>query len=344
MNINILTQEEAATIEKMIAASQRIVICCHKSPDGDAIGSSLGWSKYLQSLGKQPVVCIPDMAPDYLQWLPGADAILRYDKNPQQVEEKFQEADLVFCLDFGSVGRMDEMDHVLAGNHAKRIVIDHHLAPNLSADVLVSQPHLSSASELVFRIIWQLGGFEQLTGDWATCIYCGMMTDTGGFTYNSSNPDIYFIICELLTKGIDKDKIYRKVFNNSSVQSIRFRGYLMSEKLQVFKDLHASYYTVTREEMKRYNFIKGDLEGLVNEPLKIKGHKFSISLREDTEKDNLILVSLRSVDDFPCNKVAEKFFNGGGHLNASGGKLFTDMATAERITREAIDAFSDMLR
>lgn len=344
MNINILTQQEAATIEKMIAASQRIVICCHKSPDGDAIGSSLGWCKYLQSLGKNPAVCIPDMAPDYLQWLPGASDIVRYDKNPQVVEEMFQNADLVFCVDFGSVGRMDEMDHVLQACQAKVVVLDHHLAPNLKADVMVSQPHLSSASEVVFRVIWQLGGFEQLTKDWATCVYCGMMTDTGGFTYNSSDPVIYYIICELLTKGIDKDKIYRKVFNNSSVHALRFRGYLMNEKLHVFKDLHASYYTVTRAEMKLYSFIKGDLEGLVNEPLKIKGHKFSISLREDTEKNNLILVSLRSVDDFPCNKVAEEFFNGGGHLNASGGKLFTNMENAERIARKAIEAYSDLLR
>ena len=344
ININKLSNQEAAILRETIAASQCIVICSHKSPDGDAIGSSLGWAGYLRSLGKQPKVCVPDMIPDAISWLPGSANILRYDKNPGEVEKAFGEADLVFCLDFGSVGRLDEMDHVLAGCKAPRIVIDHHLAPNLDAKLMISHPHLSSASELVFRLIWQLDGFSLLDKNWATCVYCGMMTDTGGFVYNSSDPAIYYIICQLLTKGIDKDKIYRNVFNNSRVSALRLHGYLMNEKLQVIESLHASYYTVTRKELKRFNFIKGDLEGLVNEPLRIKGHKLSISLREDTEVDNLVLVSLRSVDDVPCNKMAEQFFNGGGHLNASGGKLHCSIQEAEQVAQRAILAFENFLK
>ena len=344
ININIITEQEAAILRETIAASQRIVLCAHKSPDGDAIGSCLGWVGYLRSLGKNPIICVPDLVPDAISWLPGAQDILRYDKKPTDVEAAFQEADLVFCLDFGSEGRLDEMDHVLANCKAQRIVIDHHLAPNLKAKLMISQPHLSSASELVFRLVWQLGAFPAMDKTWATCVYCGMMTDTGGFTYNSSNPDIYYIICQLLTKKIDKDKIYRNVFNNSRVSALKFRGYLMSRKLQVIESLHASYYTVTREELKRYNFVKGDLEGLVNEPLRIKGHKLSISLREDTEVDNRVLVSLRSVDDFPCNKMSEQFFNGGGHLNASGGKLHCSIEEAAVIAQKAIMAFEDLLK
>ena len=344
MEINILKEQEAATLREMIAASLRIVICCHKSPDGDAIGSSLGWAAYLRSLGKQPVVCVPDMMPDYLQWLPDTEKIIRYDKHPGLVEAQFKEADLVCCLDFGGASRLDEMESVLTSCKAKRVMIDHHLNPDLPVDLQISHPHMSSASELVFRLVWQLGGFEQMDKKWANCIYCGMMTDTGGFTYNSSDPAIYFIIGELLTKGIDKDKIYRKVFNNYSSSAIRFRGHLMDQELHVFEDLHASYYCVRRSDMQKYKYNKGDLEGLVNEPLRIKGLKFSISLREDTEKDNLILVSLRSVDDFPCNKVAAEFFNGGGHLNASGGKLYTDMKTAERIACDAIKAYANLLK
>ena len=175
-------------------------------------------------------------------------------------------------------------------------------------------------------------------------IYCGMMTDTGGFTYNSTQPYIYYIICLLLTKNIDKDKIYRNVFNNARIPAVRFRGYLMNEKLQVIEGLHASFYTVTRKELKKYDFIKGDLEGLVNVPLTIKGHKLSISLREDTDIDNRILVSLRSVDDFPCNKMAAEFFNGGGHRNASGGKLLCSIQEAEQIALKAILAYADMLK
>ena len=310
IQLDILNEKEAAILRETIAASQHIVICAHKSPDGDAIGSSLGWAYFLRSLGKSSVICVPDMIPDALSWLPGCDDIVRYDKYPEKVQQAFDEADLVCCVDFGSTGRLDEMDHVLAGCKAQRVVIDHHLAPNLEAKLMISQPHASSASELVFRVIWQLGGFPELDKTW----------------------------------GIDKDKIYRSVFNNARVSAVRFRGHLMNEKLQVIESLHASYYTVTRKEMKEYDFIKGDLEGLVNVPLTIRGHKLSISLREDTDVDNRILVSLRSVDDFPCNKMAEQFFNGGGHRNASGGKLLCSIEEAEKIAQKAILAFADLLR
>ena len=343
MEIQILTDQEAATLQEMIAASHRIVICSHKSPDGDAIGSTLGWSYYLQSLGKSPVVCIPDMMPDFLQWMPGADNIVRFDKQPERVKSLFDEADLVFCLDFNGPGRVDEMEEVLVSSTAKKVMIDHHLNPELPVELLISHPKMSSTCELVFRIVWQLGGFEQLDKKWATCVYCGMMTDTCGFIYNTSDPAIYFIISQLLTKEIDKDKIYRKVFNNYSANAIRFRGYLMDNKLHVFENLHAAYYCVTRNEMVKYHFVKGDLEGLVNMPLSIKGLKLSISLREDTEVKNRVLVSLRSVGDFPCNKVAAEFFNGGGHLNASGGKLHASIEEAERIACKAIEAYSHLL-
>lgn len=344
MDINILNDQEAATLRELIAASQRIVICCHKSPDGDAIGSSLGWSYYLQSLGKDSTVCVPDMIPDFLNWLPGAEKIIRYDKQPDAVKKAFDEADLVFCLDFNGASRLDDMEHVLTSCQAKRVMIDHHLNPNLPVELLISHPHMSSTCELVFRMIWQLGAFEKLDKKWAICIYCGMMTDTGGFVFNSNDPALYFMIGELLTKKIDKDKIYRRVFNNYSSDAIRFRGYLMDRKLHVFEDLHASYYCVTKKDMERYHFTKGDLEGLVNEPLRIKGLKLSISLREDTEVPNRILVSLRSVDALPCNKISAEFFNGGGHKNASGGKLHASIEEAERIACEAIETYADLLR
>ncbi len=344
MEINILKEQEAATLREMIAASRRIVICCHKQPDGDAIGSSLGWAYYLQSLGKEPAVCIPDMIPDALRWLPGSESIVRYDKQPEMVKKTFEDADLVFCLDFNGAGRLDEMETVLTSCTAKKVMIDHHLNPCLPVDLLVSFPHASSTCELVFRLVWQLGGFDALDKKWATCVYCGMMTDTGSFTYASNDPAIYVIIGELLTKGIDKDKIYRKVFNCFSADAIRFRGYLMDKKLHVFDGLHASYYCVTHQEMLHYHFIKGDLEGLVNEPLRVRGMKLSISLREDTEVKDRVWVSLRSVDDFPCNKLAADFFDGGGHRNASGGKILASMEEAERIVCQAVEAYSHLLR
>ena len=344
MNIHTLNLQEAATLQEKIAASQHIVICCHRSPDGDAVGSSLGWMHYLQNQGKEAVVCIPDMMPDFLQWLPGSQSIVRYDRHPAQVERLFRQADLIFCLDFNAPSRLDDMEHVLTSASAPKIMIDHHLDPQMDTALTVSRPHMSSASELVFRIVWQLGGFETMDAKWASCIYCGMMTDTGGFVFNSNDPEVYFVISQLLTKGINKDKIYRQVFNNYSPSALRFRAYLISQKLQVIESLHAAYFTVTRQEMKDYHFIKGDLEGVVNEPLRIKGMKLSISLREDTEHDNQVLVSLRSVDDFPCNEVSARFFNGGGHLNASGGKLNCTLEEAEQVAQKAILAYAERLK
>ena len=178
----------------------------------------------------------------------------------------------------------------------------------------------------------------------AVPIYCGMMTDTGGFTFNSTRPEIYFIISQLLTKRIDKDKIYRNVYNNYSEWRMRLMGYVLLEKMRVMPEYHAAYYLLTRDDLKRFHFTKGDAEGLVNMPLQIKGTKLSISLREDTDKENLVWVSLRSVDQFSCTEVAQQFFNGGGHLNASGGRLYCSMAEAEEIVKKAIMHFEKELK
>lgn len=344
MKIELLSEAEIATLKENIDNSNRIVICCHKSPDGDALGSSLAWAEYLRTQGKEPDIIVPDAYPDFLQWLPGSERIIRYDKHAaDKADEMLQKADLIFCLDFNGANRVDEMKYALEQSPAHKIMIDHHLEPSMDTVLTVSHPQMSSTSELVFRIIWQLGGFEEMSRKCAVCIYCGMMTDTGGFTYNSNQPEIFFIVSQLLTKGIDKDKIYRNVFNNFSPWAIRLRGYLMSQKLNIFNDLHAAYFTISRRDMRDFHFIKGDAEGLVNEPLKIKGMRLSISLREDDRRDNTIWVSLRSVDDFPCNLVASEFFNGGGHLNASGGRLHCTLDEAERVVRRAFAHYEDLL-
>lgn len=344
MNIDILTNDQVAQLSHLISDAQNIIITCHKSPDGDAIGSSLGWADYLHSLGKEPTIIVPDQYPDFLQWLPNTEKIVRYDKHPEKCDLLFKIADLVFCLDYNATSRVDEMEQALVSARAPKVLIDHHLDPSVPAALTISFPELSSTCELVFRIVWQLGGFQPLNKQFAIPIYCGMMTDTGGFLYNSTRSEIYFIIGELLTKHIDKDKIYRNVYHNYSENRIRLMGFVLYEKLVYMADYHAAYYTLTREELQRFHFIKGDAEGLVNIPQQIKGLKLSISLREDTEKGNIIWVSLRSVDDFPCNQMAEEFFNGGGHLNASGGRLNCSMEEAIEIVRKAIIAYENKLK
>ncbi len=339
MQIDILSEQEAAVLQELTAASSHIVVTCHKSPDGDALGSSLAWADYLRSQGKDPVVLIPDAYPDFLQWLPNTEKIIRYDKHREEGDLLLKTADLIFCLDFNEPSRVDEMQASLEASPARKVMIDHHLNPQMDTALTVSHPDLCSTSELVFRIVWQLGAFDAMPKTWAVAIYCGMMTDTGGFTFNSSRAEIFFIIGQLLTKHIDKDKIFRKVYNNYSSWAIRMRGYVMCHKLNVFDDRHAAYFAISRKDMRDFHFLKGDAEGLVNEPLRIKGMRLSISLREDDRKPNLVWVSLRSVDDFPCNRMAERYFNGGGHLNASGGRLLCSLDEAERITRQAIAEF-----
>lgn len=345
MNINLLDEQQLEKLRSLIAESEHIVICAHKSPDGDAVGSSLAWKAYLQQLGKTDVkVCLPDAFPDFLQWMPGTQEIVRYDKRRALVQQIFDNADLVCCLDFNQMTRVDDMRTVLEGCKAKRILIDHHLEPDTNNELTLSFPKLSSTSELLFSLIWQMGGYEGMTKACAQCIYCGMMTDTGGFTYNSTRPEIYFIISQLLSKRVDKDNIYNRVYHNYSSNAIKFRGHIIYNKLKIVEELHAAYFAVTKEEMKQFKFIKGDLEGVVNIPQQIKGLKLSISLREDTEKPNLVLVSLRSGNGFHCQPMAVQFFNGGGHADASGGKLHCSIQEAEQIALKAILAFKDQLK
>ena len=344
MNIDILTSDQVAQLSHLISDAKNIIITCHKSPDGDAIGSTLGWAEYLRSIGKEPTIIVPDQYPDFLSWIPNTEKIVRYDKHPEKCDMLFKIADLVFCLDYNTTSRVDEMEKALVSSTAPKVLIDHHLDPDVPAVLTISHPDLSSTCELVFRIVWQLDGFNRLSKQFAIPIYCGMMTDTGGFLYNSTSSEIYFIIGELLTKHIDKDKIYRNVYHNYSESRIRLMGFVMYEKLVYLPESHAAYYSLTRQEQKRFHFIKGDAEGLVNIPQQIKGLKLSISLREDTDKPNIVWVSLRSVDDFPCNKMAEEFFNGGGHLNASGGRINGTMEEAIAIVNQAIKAYDTLLR
>ena len=187
-----------------------------------------------------------------------------------------------------------------------------------------------------------MGNFEDITREGAECLYTGMMTDTGGFTYNSNSREIYFIISELLSQGIDKDEIYRKVFNTYSEDRLRLMGYILYDKMQVFPRFHAALIWLTKDEQSKFHYVKGDTEGFVNIPLQMKGVCFSVFLREDTEK-NMIKVSLRSVGTFPCNKVASEFFNGGGHLNASGGEFYGTMDEAIELFKQALVKYEDLL-
>ena len=338
----IISQANVDHVEKWFERAEKIVIVSHVSPDGDAIGSSLGLYHFLDALDKTVNVIVPNSFPAFLKWMPGADEIVIYDKYKDFADKLIQEADVICCLDFNVLSRIDEMEDAVKNSPARKLLVDHHLNPGDFCRITISHPGISSTSELVFRLICQLGCFGDITKEGAECIYTGMMTDTGGFTYNSNNREIYLIIGELLSKGVDKDEIYRKVFNTHSEGRLRLMGYVLYEKMQVFPAYRSALIALTREEQGRFQYAKGDTEGFVNIPLSMKDVDFSVFLREDTEKD-MIKVSLRSVGDFPCNKVAAEFFNGGGHLNASGGEFYGPMEEAVELFKQALDKFESLL-
>ena len=328
--------------ELLSKPSQKIVVLSHTNPDGDAVGSTLAMCHFLLSMGKEAVVVLPNVFPAFLSWVPGADDVLFYDKEKERCDTAIAEADVLFCLDFNVLSRTGDVCGSLLSSSAKKVLVDHHPQPSDEFDVLVSHPEACSTCELVFRVITALGGTVALNFEMAQCIYTGMMTDTGGFTYNSNDREIYYIISELLSKGIDKDEIYRKVFNTHSEGRLRLMGYVLYDKMQVFPEFNSALIWLDASEQKRFQYKKGDTEGFVNIPLSIKDVRFSVFLREDAEK-KMIKVSLRSVGTFPCNKVAAEFFNGGGHLNASGGEFYGPMEEAINLFKQALVKYQDLL-
>lgn len=335
---NIFRADDLERLKTIVSEGNFFVLTCHTGPDGDALGSTLGFANYLNTLGKEALVIVPDAYPDFLAWMPGSQEILRFDKHREKAELMIAMADVIFAMDYNALSRVDDMGALIAKSKAKKVLVDHHLSPENFCDLSFSYPQLSSTCEVVFRLIVAMGGYDQLGKAACECIYAGMMTDTGCFSYGPCTQEVYLIISMLMQKEINKDRIYNKVFNNYSEGRLRLMGYVLYEKLRVFPDHHAALITLSREEMARFDFNKGDSEGLVNIPLQMKGIYFSAFLREDTEKD-LIRVSLRSQGTFACNKFAAQYFNGGGHLNASGGQYNGTLEEAIEIFEKALEEF-----
>lgn len=337
----IIASQKITQVEELLDKYQKIVIITHVSPDGDAIGSSLGLYHYLNDLGNDVNVIVPNSFPDFLKWMPAAKEILDYEKYPEFAQKLIAEAELIFCLDFNIPKRAFHLGPFIEAAKGKKVLVDHHPDPSDFCDVMISYPEISSTSELIFRLICRMGDFEAMSYESAVCIYTGMMTDTGAFTYNSNNAEIYYIIGELLKKGIDKDKIYSNVYHNYSEDRYRMLGFTLSEKMKIYPEYHTALIWLTNEEQKRYNVKKGDTEGFANLPLNIKDIIFSVFIREDND---FIKISFRSQGDFPTNKFAAQCYNGGGHLNASGGEFYGTMEEAIAIFEKALPEYADLLK
>lgn len=328
----------------LIEGSQNIVISAHQLPDGDAIGSCLGLASYLRAKGKEVTVIEPNPFPSFLSWMEGASNILIYDHQKQNADEAIAQADLIFYLDLNTSNRMLELGSVLDAKQVHKIVIDHHRNPEIACDILFSYPQASSTCELVLRFIHALGDDNLISKGCAECLCAGMMTDTGAFQYNSNSPEFFILLAMLLSKGADKDLIYRRVFHCYNKSRYILLGRIFNDKIEYIDELHTAIFTLSKEEMRDAGYVMGDVEGFVNLPLEIKDMKLSISLREDLDKSPLVHVSIRSVDDIPANEMASRFFNGGGHLNAAGGRLECTLEEASIIAHKACQAYADMLK
>lgn len=337
----LMTIQQQDEIRRLIAEAEKIAVVGHQNPDGDAVGAVIGIAEWVRdAYGKTCTMLLPDAYPDFLQWMPNANFIVRNDKQEDKVAEILKETDLLFCVDFNDVSRVGEdMKPVLSAFEGKIIHIDHHIGANLNAAVTLSEENVSSTCEIILRMVMEMDDYDKMDKGFCTAIFTGMMTDTGNFAYDNAGPDTYYLVSELLRKGVNRTKIHRCVYDNFSEWRLRLVGYVLHEKLVNFPEKKSCYFTITKEEMERFHFKKGDAEGLVNLPLQMHGQRLSISLREDTKKPNTVWVSTRSIDKFPCNKLCEQYFNGGGHLNASGGKLNCTMEEAIKITEKAILEF-----
>ncbi len=343
---HVITEQETLLLRQYIEeAGDKIVITCHTSPDGDAIGSMGAMLHLLQRLGHKAVGIAPDRWPDNLHWVPGTEHMLVYGKQKEEAEQLLKEAKLIFMMDHNQLNRMKELGEAVEKCDARRVMIDHHLDPDRDCcDVVASDASLCAASEVLFRLMEQMGWTEGLTYDEAVCLYVGMMTDTGGFTFASNRPEVFQIVSRLLQTGIDKDKIYRNVYYTGSADRYRLMGYLLYVKMELMRDFNASIITLTNEERRMFKIRQGETDGFVNIPLQIERMKLSIFLREDTERRGVVRVSLRSVDDFPCNQLSEEFFGGGGHKNAAGGTFYGTIEDAMEQARRAVRKYADKLK
>ncbi len=308
-----------------ILAASHIVITSHKSPDGDSVGSSLGMLHFIHKLGKNAIVCHPDPAPEFLMWLENAPNILTMTNNATLIESHFEQADLIFCLDYNATDRVGEdMQKILEKANCKKIMIDHHLNPQDFAALTVSEPQVCSTAQLIIELIVQSGNEALLDSKIGTPLYLGILTDTGSFRFSSVQPRTHQLLAMLLEAGVQHHLIHESLNDTNTLGRLRLQGYAMSQKLEIMEQNHVAIISLTETELDQYNYQKGDTDGLPNMALSIKGMKAAMLF---SEKDGLIKISFRSKGkDNPVNVLASEYFDGGGHANASGGRSHLSMA------------------
>ncbi len=315
------------SIKSTLSNADKITVISHHAPDGDAISSSTALYAILKNAGHNVSIVIPSRLSDNLEFIPFSSDIIIYNKQTEIAENILKNSDVIFCTDFNSAKRVEKMENALLNSKAVKIMIDHHPQPDDFAKFIISDTSVSSASELVYEFITQAGYSKFINRDIAKCLYIGIMTDTINFSVNSEQTRTFEIASELLAFNIDKKEIYNNFYNSYSEERMRFSGYLLYEKMKIFKENNLAVIIVTKDELNKFNYKAGDHEGFVNMPLSIKSIETSIFV---LEKNDYLKISLRSKSYFDVNVLARKYFNGGGHINAAGGKLYIKISEAEK--------------
>lgn len=312
----ILDKSKIEQFFSKVESSSNLVIVMHKNPDGDCMGAALTLKVLFQKLGVNPIVISPNNFPSFLSWMPLSDEILIASKEKEKAKLAIAEADTIISVDFNAFHRAgSDLENPLLESEAYKIIIDHHIEPEKYFDLYFSTTQTSSTSELIFDIIENSQYFSHFNKEMAECIYVGIMTDTGSFSYACNNSSTYKSVAKLMEFGVDGEAIHRLVYDNYSFDRMRLLGHSLYNKLVVMPEYHASYIWLSKEDLKNHKFQTGDAEGIVNYGLSIQGINFTALF---TEREDVIRISLRSKGDFDVNKFARKHFSGGGHRNASG--------------------------
>jgi phosphoesterase RecJ-like protein len=315
-------------VKDLLQVPKRIAITTHHRPDGDAIGSSLGLYNFLLKKGHSVSVITPSDYPDFLQWMSGNDKVLNYESRKEIADEKISKAEIIFCLDFNRIDRVEKMEKALRKSAATKILIDHHLQPENVFQHVFSYPESCATCELVFQFIISMGDVELIDKNIAACLYAGIMTDTQSFRFENMRAETHRIVAQLIERGAVNYKIHESVYDNSTEDRLRLLGHCLKDKLVVLREYNTAYISLSQEELDKYNFQSGDSEGVVNYALSIEGIRLAAFA---APRDGSVKISFRSKGDFSVNELAAKQFEGGGHKNAAGGK--TNLSLEETIKK-----------
>ncbi|RTZ06597.1 bifunctional oligoribonuclease/PAP phosphatase NrnA [Flavobacterium bomense] len=326
--------QDIQAIQLLLATPKKIAIIPHRGPDGDAMGSTLALYHFLLKNKHQPVVVSPNEFPDFLAWMPGSETIKIFEKDKQNCTKILEEADLIFTLDFNALHRTGDMEQVLSQLKAPFIMIDHHQKPDDYAAITYSDTAFGSTCEMVYNFILFLGKKQDIDKTIGTCIYTGILTDSGSFRFPKTTGTTHRIVAELIDLGVENTEIPSLLFDNSSFGRLQILGRAL-QNMKVLPEHKTAYTTLSQDELNSFDYVKGDTEGIVNYGLSIKGIVFTAIFIENRE-EKIIKISFRSQGDFDVNQFARDHFNGGGHRNAAGGKSETSMT-------ETIKKFEDLV-